>query len=389
MTSPCVPVSPRHYGSRLWPPETYAAASGLAALSVVRPLYSMRDGLPPVPPLIPSSTSPKMMKFTHFKQTLSPGKTPVNNGEIVSPTRREVSSLETTRIEAFSKSPVFDKPFMPRKREHSPEKKHFNFDCSMIAAAAKKPFIANSQSMNASSRQLGDFHRRTSSGQLAEIPRRTGQLGEIPHRTGQLGEIPHRTSTGQLHVGDISHRTSTGQLGDIHRHPSTGKLTEVSPRATTKPPFSYGTHSMPMLPNSPSGPGRDLPRMSRRDPVVPSRLRDDYEIEHFRTKGTETAARYQRCFRNGHETVRNGHISVAKKESTKVPEMRSPSNKTSVKNHVDSVKSPRSSDEDSALSPVSPNSPFQREYATPADRARRISSSSTDSGTEEPREGID
>jgi len=235
--------------------------------------------------------------------------------------------IETTRIESFSRSPLFDKPFITRKREHSPERSHFNFESSYIAAAAasKKPYVPSSQ---------------------------------------HLYPVPN------------------------------GHILNMIPKTTPKPLFSYGTHNMPMVPNSPGGPGRDMPRMSRRDPVVPSRL-SDYEIEqrfgpiHHRVRHDtgENGAKFHKEFKNGHH-VKNGHIGnhIAKNElpgnSTLL------SNKSSLSNGVESVLSPKSSDEDSAVSPTSPNSPFPRECTTPGDRTRRTSSSSTDSGNEEPRGGM-
>lgn len=256
---------------------------------------------------------------------------------MLSPTRRDLGHVETTRIESFSRSPLFEKPFTQRKREHSPEKQHFNFENSYIAAAAvaasKKPYIPTSEH--------------------------------------HLYPVPN------------------------------GQLLSMIPKTTPKPLFSYGTHNMPLVPNSPGGPGRDMPRMTRRDPVVPSRL-SDYEIEqrfgaihqripHDARRNNESGNKFRKEFKNGHHVVKNGHIGnhVAKKEPTKVPVNSTlPSNKSSLSNGVESVLSPKSSDEDSALSPTSPNSPFPREYKAPAERTRRTSSSSTDSGHEEARRGM-
>lgn len=300
------------------------------------PSFPLRNGLPPIPALIPSPTSPGMKRFSHFKQTISPGKSPrgtpvVTNGNILSPTRRDLHPIETTRIESFSRSPVFEKSFVvSRKREHSPEKNHFNFETSFIAAATKKPFVP---------------------------------------------------------------------IGKPLYPPSTSQVPDILPRTTAKPLYGYGIHSMPMVPNGPGGPGRDIPRMSRRDPVVPTRL-SDYELEHFgalhhkftrEVKSPDDGTKYNKSFKNGHATVKNGHVrnNIAKKEPTKVPVNTTlPSNKPVLSNNVESVLSPKSSDEDSAISTISPNSPFQREFQTQVDRKRRISSSSTDSGHEEPREGM-
>jgi len=143
----------------------------------------------------------------------------------------------------------------------------------------------------------------------------------------------------------------------------------------------YPAHSMPMVPNTPGGPGKDVPRMSRRDQVVPIRL-NDYEVPPIRAThqkisrviksqdNSTTGIKYSKSFKNGHYSIKNCHLdNRVIKEPNKVPgNARSPSNKPS--NNLDSALSPRSSDEDSVLSPISPISPFPRD-CTASERTRR------------------
>jgi hypothetical protein len=275
-------------------------------------MYPLRDGLPPVPPLIPSPTSPGATKFVHYKQTISPNKTHAQNDA-----RQDVEDGEKI-LESTERATEV----VSRKREHSPEKNHFNFESSIVTASKKQAFV-------------------------------------------------HNTS-----VYDTSDTMAVS--------PGKSVLNYVGPR---RPVVHNGVNS-----------SKEAPRLSRRDPVVPSRL-SDYEVPHIKSahhkitrviKSQDTPTpviKFGKTIKNGHHVAKNGLLEnrvVIKKEP-----LSSAVNRTIPNNNYRTpALSPKSSDEDGTLSPLSPTSPYQQRYSAPAtERTRKTSSSSTDSGTEEPREG--
>lgn len=262
-------------------------------------MYPVRDGLPPIPPLIPSPTSPGApVKFVHYKQTISPTKT-FSHSDTDMPLKSER-----------------DDEVGFRKRAHSPDKNHFNFETS--ETVSKKRAFAHDTSA---------YNRSDST---------ASQGNSVLNYAGTPRTVVHN-----------------------------------------------GTHS-----------SKEAVRLSRRDPGIPSRL-SDYEMPHIKTahqkvtrvmKNQDTSTpviKYSKTNKNGHLNTNNGFLEV-KKEPFK-PAV----NRTVPANNLTPTLSPKSSDEDSALSPLSPTSPYQQGYSSPAgtERTRRTSSSSTDSGTEEPGEG--
>lgn len=258
-------------------------------------MYPVRDGLPPVPPLIPSPTSPgPPVKFVHYKQTISPTKA-------FSPGGTDPDMSLKSERDAF------------RKRVHSPDKNHFNFETSE-SVPKKRAFAHDTPMYNGTTATQGNPVLN-----YAEAPRSTVQNG-------------------------VTHAT------------------------------------------------KETVRLSRRDPGIPSRL-TDYEMPHIKTarvmKNQDTSPtpviKYSKPNKNGHLVTKNGLLEDKKEPFKPVV------NRTVPANGLTPTLSPKSSDEDSALSPLSPTSPYQQQgYSSPAGstgRTRRTSSSSTDSGTEEPGEG--
>ncbi|XP_031569541.1 uncharacterized protein LOC116304034 isoform X2 [Actinia tenebrosa] len=294
-TTICSPMSPSFTGSRIWSPTSFQP-SGL--LLPRHTMFPVRDGLPPVPPLIPSPNSPGApVKFVHYKQTISPTKT-FSRGDTDTP----MKPIERDAGVAI------------RKRGHSPNKNHFNFETS--ETAAKKRAFAH----------------------------------------------------------DTCDRSDTT---------APQENSELNYAGAQRAIVQNGTHSSKEA----------AVRLSRRDPVIPSRL-SDYEMPHIKTahqkvtrvmKNQDTTIpviKYSKANKNGHHDNKNGFLEVKKEPFKPTVNRTVPGN-----NLTPTTLSPKSSDEDSALSPLSPTSPYQPGYSSPAtERTRRTSSSSTDSGTEEPGE---